>query len=493
MKSVTELSEIIANREVLILGKGPSLSSGSFLESSEGRCVIGVNQTSQSFPVSIAFFIDIEPFLEISESLLNTDCAILLPWRPNQRVRYRNISRPMKETLLDQVSNNPVLSTLDEEGRLFYFHTSSNVLGASQISFAPNLVSISSLLQILAELNVKVVKTLGIDGGYGYSKELSKSYLRTQLKSGYSAQFPILRKLAIKKELIMEKAEVKEINIYIGCEPAQHLPAKVLEHSILQNTSLAIRFKRLDQYVSLDGKEVKGRTPFSMQRFYIPKLNNFDSYAVYLDSDMLVFSDIGELLDCRDTSFTICSCPAPEGSGRKSQFSVMIINCTKAKWNPDEIVSLAQDSYSETMFDFEFEKSKKACLPYQWNSLEQFDSDTKLLHFTDMDVQPWISNANPLTPIWMDALFAALEDEYIKFDELVQSVQLGWIRPGILWQVENKERNPLNVPASIKVKDSIYMPPHTVERFTRYNNIATRGALALSRKIYRLLKRNKNG
>ena len=292
----------------------------------------------------------------------------------------------------------------------------------------------------------------------------------------------------------MEKAEVKDIIIYIGCEPAQHLPAKVLEHSILRTTSLPVRFKRLDQFVSSeDIKAAQGRTPFSMQRFYIPKLNNYESCAVYLDSDMLVFNDIGELLDCRDTSVALCSAPAPEGSGRRSQFSMMIIDCAKACWNPDEIVNLAKDSYSGAMFDFEFEKSKKACLPYQWNSLEQFDSDTKLLHFTDMDVQPWISNINPLAPVWMDALFKALEDEYIKFDELVQAVRRGWIRPGVLWQVENQERNPLNVPARVRAKDSLFMPPHTVDRFIRYNNVATRGALAFARKIYRFFRRIRNG
>lgn len=493
MRDVRELSDIIANREVLVLGKGPSLSSSAFLASSGGRCVIGVNQTAQNFPVSIAFFIDIEPFLEISESLLSGDVAVVLPWHPNQRARHRNISRPMKDSLLDLVDTNPVLRLLDEQRRLFYFHTSSGVLGASQVSFAPSLVSLSSLLQILASLNVKVVKTLGVDGGQGYSTELSNSNLKTQLQSGYSAQFPILRKLAIQRELNVEKAEVKDINIYIGCEPAQYLPAKVLEHSILRTTSLPVRFKRLDQFVSLNGKATQGRTPFSMQRFYIPKLNNYESCAVYLDSDMLVFSNIGELLDCRDTSAALSSAPAPPGSGRRSQYSMMVIDCAKARWEPDEIVSLAQDSYSGAMFDFEFEESKKTCLPYQWNSLEQFDSDTKLLHFTDMDIQPWISNINPLAPVWMEALFKALEDEYIKFDELVQAVRRGWIRPGILWQVENGERNPLNVPASVRAKDSLFMPPHTVDRFIRYNNAATRGALAFARKIYRFFRRIRNG
>lgn len=492
MRDATALTEMFNGRGVLVLGKGPSLQREAFDKAVLDRLVVSINQTAASFPVDAAFFIDIEPFDEVAEDLLASQCAVILPWHPNQRTWRRNRSRPMGITLVDLLESSVSLRELDRQGRLFYFHTKAPTTGAEHSTFPPNLVSLSSLLQLLAAVGARDIKTLGIDGGHGYSSELQASNLGTQLRNGYSKQFPILRKIALSKGLTMERANETPLNIYVGCEPPQHLAARVLEHSILRNTSHPVRVKRLDEHVPAERCSAQGRTPFSMQRFFIPELNNHKDLAVYLDSDMLVFRDIWELLDLRDPAVAVSSAVAPPGSGRRPQFSVMVIDCSRARWTPEEILSLAGETYEAAMFRFEFEPLKAACLPYQWNSLEQYDADTSLVHFTDMERQPWLATDNHLTPLWMDALFQSMQDKFVSFDDLVQDTQRGWIRPGVLWQAEHGERHPSKAPRHVRLKDSMYTPPHTVARFTRRNNPTIRAALAVARRVVHWTRRHPN-
>ena len=79
MRTVAALSERIAARPVLVLGKGPSLSRESFELHHGGSYVIGVNQTVRTFKCDAAFFIDIEPFLESIPELMSSRAAVILP------------------------------------------------------------------------------------------------------------------------------------------------------------------------------------------------------------------------------------------------------------------------------------------------------------------------------------------------------------------------------------------------------------------------------
>ena len=108
------------------------------------------------------------------------------------------------------------------------------------------------------------------------------------------------------------------LNVYVGCEPPQLLAARVLEHGILKHASGPVKVLRLNECVADTPYDLKGITMFSLQRFFIPQLNRYTGQAIYLDSDMLVFADICELVGLRDTEAAVSSAPAPPGSGRRS-------------------------------------------------------------------------------------------------------------------------------------------------------------------------------
>lgn len=281
----------------------------------------------------------------------------------------------------------------------------------------------------------------------------------------------------------MTRANAMDIRVFVGCEPQQGLAAKVLEYTILKNTSDRVEFKLLHE--AIGGKDLRapGRTPFSCQRFFIPELCGFEGLAVYLDSDMQVFADIRNLVEHYQDGQAVVSADAPPVSGRRPQFSVMVINCALARWNGGELAARAATNYEGTMFDFSFEPHKSTSIPYSWNSLERYEHGvTRLLHYTDMDKQPWLSNTNPLAYLWISALNEAIRDGFLSFDDVRAAAAAGHVRPGLLYQVEHNEPDPLAIPRRERLKDELFMPPHTVARFSRTNNAFVRAGLALARK-----------
>jgi hypothetical protein len=489
MQPVLELGKLIGERRVLVLGKGPSLTTQSYERARTDSCIFGINQTCRSFRCDVAFFIDIEPFNESIAEVMESGAAVILPWRPNQRGKLvARVSSPMDVNLIDLCAQRPELRQLSDEGRLYYFHTRLADRRAAGNVFEPNLVSFSALLQILASVGVREVRTLGVDGGSGYSQEL-KGDSFTQLRSGYDRQFPILRRIAMTNGVSMTRADAEPIRIFVGCEPEQWLPARVLEYSIRQTTNEPVSIEYLYRSLQDVAHESGGRTPFSAQRFYIPQLCGYRGLAAYMDSDMQVFANVRELIDCYREGRAVVSAEAPPGSGRRPQYSVMVLNCELARWDGGALARASHDSYESTMFELSFESSKETAIPYVWNSLELYEPDrTRLLHYTDMDFQPWLSNKNKLAPVWVRALNEALRDGFISFDEVRREVQAGHVRPGLLWQIEAGEDDPRKIPRRARMQDELFTAPHTVARFSRHNNAALRAGLAIAKKLLHAMR-----
>jgi hypothetical protein len=487
MKPVRHLQDRIAGRPVLVLGKGPSLTADALDAARAGHFVIGINEVASLHRVDAAFCIDIEPLERILDGVAAEGAALILPWRPNKRTHAGGArSRPMRETLVDLAAARPALAAIEAAGQLFYFHTLFAGADGMDNLFRPNLVSLSALLQILASAGTSRISTLGIDGGTGYAQGLDVGP-RTQLGQGYSKQFAILKDICMKNGLTMERADGETIPIFVGCEREQLLPARVLEHSIRKWTREKVRIIRL--YEVLEPAQTEGRTPFSLQRLSIPRLSGYSGKSIYLDSDMLLFDDVRALVAHHPDNVALSSAAAPPGSGRQPQFSVMVIDCSRARWDADALLVAAQGNYEAIMFDFAFEPSKAVALPYEWNSLERYEpGKTALLHFTDMDRQPWLSNRNPLAGVWVEALLDAVRDGFISFDEIVKEARSGNVRPGLMYQVEHGIVDARALPRVERLKDELYTPPHTVARFSGRNTVLERSVLAVAKKLRSLFR-----
>lgn len=207
--------------------------------------------------------------------------------------------------------------------------------------------------------------------------------------------------------------------------------------------------------------ENRPRTPFSFQRFLIPELCGFAGRAIYLDADMLVFRDIGEVWR-QDLTACDLQTVMDAKKGRRKQFSVMLLNCQTLQWNIEGIVAdldAGKMDYADLMYEMRVAERIRSDIPSEWNSLEHFEAGkTALLHYTDMSTQPWVYAMHPLGHLWIGSLRRALVSGFITHDELKKEIDQGHVRPSLLVQIETG-RNNLR-PGEARKLDNAFRAPY---------------------------------
>jgi hypothetical protein len=248
------------------------------------------------------------------------------------------------------------------------------------------------------------------------------------------------------------------ILIGVGSTAAQMLAVNVLSYTLHRHASRPLEVVPLFR-AGIEVPEPKDpknapRTPFSFQRFLLPELGGHRRRTIYLDSDMIVFADIGELHDMPMNGADLLSTePTPE---RKPVYSVLLLS-PDCPWRIGEIVARldsGETSYEELMFSFRVPGRVEMRLPYRWNSLELYEpGTTSLLHYTDMRHQPWLVRDNPLAGIWVQALLDAIDAGFVSRDDVEDGVARRWVRPSLAYQVEKRIVDPKDLPAWMALRD----------------------------------------
>jgi len=258
------------------------------------------------------------------------------------------------------------------------------------------------------------------------------------------------------------------IRVYVGSQDAQLVPVKVLEHSIRRHTALPVEVFALHhaniEFPQPRDARNRPRTPFSFQRFYIPQLAGYHGRAIYLDSDMQVFRDIGELWSLPFGGADLLSAWELEGSSRRPQFSVMLLNCDELRWDLPKIVEAldrGELTYETLMYEMKVAPRFQAAIDPSWNSLERYVAGTTgLLHYTDMTRQPWVSRDNPLGHLWVRGLIDAIAQGAIDRALVESHVREGHLRPSLLWQLDHGVVETTTLSSSVQALDSGYVPPY---------------------------------
>ncbi len=242
------------------------------------------------------------------------------------------------------------------------------------------------------------------------------------------------------------------IDVFVGADRSQLMAVAVLQHSIERHTSWPVRVCPL---IDLDLPEPSdlrqgSRTNFSFARFAIPELKGYQGRAIYLDADMLVFRDIAELWTLPFAPATVniqeelpdharAQTKAGAPGVRKKQCSVMVIDCDKARWDVREIVAGLDGRYSYEQLMYEFcildESDIRYGVPFHWNSLEHHDLDTRLIHYTDMNTQPWVCPDNPFGHYWFKEVLLMIETGLLTPGDLEREVELGYFRPSLMQEL----------------------------------------------------------
>lgn len=427
----------IHQKQWLILGKGPSYRKVANINLNDFY-TCSLNHVVREHPVDLAHIIDIDVVEHCKDAIEKNARFLVLPYYPHVK------HDPTNKSLDDFVEEIPILQSLKRQGRLIWYNLSS---AKRQVRTSPVIVarffSAEAAVNILATLGVKSIRSLGVDGGSTYASKYGDLQDKTLLANGHSSfdrQFEQIAKTIRSKGIFYAPLYKKApIRIFVGTDSSQMLAVRVLEFSIKKYSSMSVELVPMCELPIPIPKDPQNRpkTGFSFSRFLIPSLCNYRGRAIYLDADMLVFDDISKLWDFPMGDANILCIDQPSEKGRVRQYSVMLMNCENLRWDIHEIVKGLDEKlydYRKLMYDFCLIPPEKVsgALPYEWNSLEFYEPKrTRLIHYTDMPTQPWVSYKNKYGDLWYQSLKEAIQEDFIKKEELYREVENGHILPDL--------------------------------------------------------------
>jgi len=219
------------------------------------------------------------------------------------------------------------------------------------------------------------------------------------------------------------------INIFIGYDPREDIAYQVCKHSILKRTPNAIIKPLIKKDLEAENWYTRpidklASTEFTFTRFLVPALMDHKGWALFIDCDMLLQSDITELFDLTDNQYAVMVVKhafhpkhTVKMDGRK-QFryprknwsSVMLFNCGHPS-NKILTKDLVNDETKDGAYFHRFswlEDKEIGTLHHEWNYLVghyyKHDGCPKLIHYTEGG--PWFKN------YYMQHLSVEWRDEY---------------------------------------------------------------------------------
>ena len=204
------------------------------------------------------------------------------------------------------------------------------------------------------------------------------------------------------------------MKVFVGYDPREDIAYQVCKHSILTKQPEAIVRPLVQKELRDAGWYTRptdklASTEFTFTRFLVPELANFKGWAVFMDCDMILTTDIKELFDQADDKYAVMCVQhdytPKEGMKmdgqkqtiypRKNWSSVVLFNCA----HPSN-ARLTQDMVNDTELNgayfhrFSWLKDEEIGeLHHTWNYLVGVYDDIetpKLIHYTEGG--PWFEN-----------------------------------------------------------------------------------------------------
>jgi hypothetical protein len=245
----------------------------------------------------------------------------------------------------------------------------------------------------------------------------------------------------------------ERVKVFIGSGEASLLERKTALYSVRKHTRRDLDiyvFNGTHNAVELNDTQpiaapmslrVKYRnvTEFSLYRFLIPEICGYQGKAIYIDSDMVLLTDIGKLFDTpMDGADFLAKSEAYPGEALWA-LSVMLIDCEKCRFDLEHVVDeLDQGFYSMTEFScmsprfLSRNRYDIGRLDPRWNVFDEWDSETKLIHYTNLEAQPWRHPNHPYGELWFRYFNEAVAQGFITQKDIELSTMRGYVRSDIL-------------------------------------------------------------
>ena len=200
------------------------------------------------------------------------------------------------------------------------------------------------------------------------------------------------------------------INIFIGYDSKEKAAFSTLTYSILKNSTKPVAITPIalnnikDDFVR--ERNSLSSTEFSFSRFIIPHLMNYQGWAVFMDCDMLMRTDINELWRQRDDKYAVQVVKhnyVPKHNkkflgqtqtayDKKNWSSVMLMNCKKCTQLTPDYVNKASGL---ELHQFKWLESDDliGSIDKTWNwsvGEYEYNPEAKNIHFTEGG--PWFKD-----------------------------------------------------------------------------------------------------
>ena len=203
------------------------------------------------------------------------------------------------------------------------------------------------------------------------------------------------------------------INIFIGYDSKEKIAYHVLSQSILRNATRPVSITPLNlPNIKYEFSRERGKiesTEFSFSRFIVPHLMNYKGWALFMDCDMILTTDIKKLFDQADDKYAVMCVhhdyKVEEGTKmdgqkqtvypRKNWSSVVLWNCghpSNKVLTQDQVNSLELNGAYFHRFSW-LKDEEIGELDHTWNYLVGVYDDIetpKLIHYTEGG--PWFEN-----------------------------------------------------------------------------------------------------
>ena len=197
------------------------------------------------------------------------------------------------------------------------------------------------------------------------------------------------------------------INIFIGYDNKEKVAFNVLSYSILKHSTRPVSItpvylKNIKDNFTRERSNIES-TEFSFSRFIVPHLMNYKGWALFMDCDQLMMTDVAELWRLRDEKYALQVCkhdyiPRTEKKFlgqtqtkyvKKNWSSFMLMNCDKCTALTPDYVNSASGLQ---LHQFKWLENDDMIgeLPLEWNWLVseyEFNDKAKNVHYTEGG--PW--------------------------------------------------------------------------------------------------------
>ena len=210
--------------------------------------------------------------------------------------------------------------------------------------------------------------------------------------------------MAVNPNLAHEINASNKVNIYIGYDPKETIAFHTMVQSIIEHASIPVSVTPINlrnlETVFQRERDPKQSNEFSFSRFLVPFLNDYKGVGIFFDCDMMLRTDIKELLDAINPEHAISVVQhsyTPRDDvkylgtvqyayPRKNWSSVIVWNCahpSNRKVTPDFV----ETASGLELHRFTWLKDEEIGeLPVQWNWLvgeyTEPPEDVKNVHWT---------------------------------------------------------------------------------------------------------------